>query len=141
MGIRMETRILLIPVIFGIFPIDLTTEATSATTAPSGARSSALGLRLGLLLLLLHQQSIQVQGIGQNVVANVATTNGERIEVDWVLALDGHLDLLQVSVHTDVDSSDGAHNDGSILQLNGDGFRGKPHQKFDQFHHLCYEFT
>ena len=61
--------------------------------------------------------------------STVAGTHRHRVEADRVFALERHLDLLQVRVHGDVDTSDSAVADGAVLELDGHRLVGQLHQK------------
>jgi len=51
-----------------------------------------------------------------------------------VPTLESHLNALQVSVHADIDTCDGALHDGAILELDRNRLICKFHQKANELH-------
>jgi hypothetical protein len=47
---------------------------------------------------------------------------------------DGHFDILQEGVHFDIDAIDGPHDDGTILEFDGDSLVLQFHQESYQLH-------
>lgn len=115
------------------------TAATAATAAASRRTSTACAVRLlaGLVLGLgriVDEQGVEGQAVGQDKVADGAAAQVHGVEGDGVLALGGHLDVAQGSVHLRRDGSDGAVNDGAVLQLNGHRLIGAFHQEPNELH-------
>jgi len=56
------------------------------------------------------------------------------IQAHWVPALQRHLNALQVGVHADIDTCDGALHNGAILELDGHRLVCELHQKANELH-------
>ena len=83
----------------------------TASSAPSPAAAPCPGCApatlgsVGLGLLgVVHQQGVQVQRVGQDVVADVVASHRETVQVDGVLALERHLHRFEVRVHAHVNA-------------------------------------
>ena len=78
------------------------TTTTSATTRPATAPAAALCLLAGLILGLggvIHEQSVEGQAVGKDVITDCGATNVDGIERDRVAALGRHLDGSEGGVH------------------------------------------
>jgi len=95
--------------------------SSSPATAPTPAAPASAPTHGGRHPLLhqlwrvIHQQRIEVDAVRQNVVTDVATADGECVQAHGLFALERHLHLLEVRVHGDIDTSDGAIHYGSVL--------------------------
>ena len=109
-------------------------------SSAGGARGSLLLLLLGLetrLLVLslvsrravVDEQRVDGEGLRQDVVADVRSSHGELVELDGVLALNGHLNVAEVRVHSDVHSDDRAAHERAVLELERDRPVLQLHQK------------
>lgn len=87
------------------------TTTTSATTRPATAPAAAFCLLAGLILGLggvIHEQSVEGQAVGEDVITDCGATNVDGIERDRVAALGGHLDGSEGGVHLRRDGCDRA---------------------------------
>lgn len=91
--------------------------ATAATTA-SVCFLAGLVLRLGGVV---HEQSIERQAVGEDVVADCGATDVDGVERDGVTALGGHLDGSEGGVHLRGDGGNGAVENGAWIELVGLG--------------------
>ena len=57
-----------------------------------------------LLRSVFDEQRVQIQRLGQLEVTDVAAADGEAVQAHGVVPLSGHLGVLQVGVHADVDA-------------------------------------
>ena len=92
------------------------TTTTSATTRPATAPAAALCLLAGLILGLggvIHEQSVEGQAVGKDVITDCGATNVDGIERDRVAALGRHLDCAQARVHLRRDGRNGSVEDCS----------------------------
>ena len=112
--------------------------AASASAAPAPAHSAAAAspaaaaapvARGPLLGPVVHQEGLQGEVVGQQVVADVVAPDAEGLQADGVAVLEGHLDALHVGGHGDVDAGDGAADLGAVLQLQGHRLVTKLHQE------------
>ena len=78
----------------------------------------------------------QGQSLREDVVPDVVPSDGESIQLDWVTVLQCHLDGLEVSVHGNINTCDGAVHLSPVLQLDGDCLMTEFHQEPDKFHFL-----
>lgn len=88
-----------------------TTRTASATSGPATAPAAAVCLLAGLVLGLggvIHEQGVERQAVGEDVITDCRTTNVDGIQRNGVAALGGHLDGAEGGVHLRGDRCDGA---------------------------------
>lgn len=51
---------------------------------------------------LLHQQSLKIDAVGKDIIANIVTPQTEMIKSHWILPLHSQFHCLQMCVHTDI---------------------------------------
>ena len=115
----------------------------SISLAPAPAaterRASATGHDfLWFLWGVVDQQRVERQRVGQDVVADGVAADRQGVE-EHGLALDGHLDGLEVCVHEHVNADDGALHQSLVFELHGDGLVGALCQEARQFHGRNYK--
>ena len=91
--------------------------------------SSRILRRLLLRVVQVHQKSVQVQVIGQEVVPDRGPPHAEMVIRLRLSPLGRHLHLLQVRIHRDVDPSDGPRHHRAVLQLDRDGLVAELHEE------------
>lgn len=102
-------------------------DSTAATTTSSR--------RLGLDLdRVLNEERVKRQTVGENHVPDIVSAQRDVFHGDGVLALERHLDVLEMSVHLHVASRHCALANCSIFQFDHNGLVGQLHQKSDQLH-------
>ena len=105
-------------------------EITSYKNLPDGL--VLFGLADGLLLDLggvVNEEGLKLEALGQKEVADVVAADRKVVQRHGFLALDGQLDCAEVGVHGHVDAGDGAHDNGTVLELNGDGLVVELHEE------------
>ena len=50
----------------------------------------------------------QWQSVREDVVSDVVSSDGQLVQRDWITVLQGHPDLFEVSVHSNINTRDGA---------------------------------
>jgi hypothetical protein len=105
---------------------------TSASSSPHCFPSS------GFLDLhtrsIINKKSVEIQTVRENVVSDIVATNTEMVKCDRVFPSQRQLHCLQMSIHADVHTCDGAMHYSSILQLYRHRLIVKLHQKPDELH-------
>jgi len=119
-----------------VLPARRRTTATPATASASTAQSRWPGVCLLCLDLgsVIDKKCVQVERIGQYVVADVVPAEANMVQAYRVPSLKSHLNALQVSIHADINTCDGALHDGAILELDRNRLIGKFHQKANELH-------
>jgi hypothetical protein len=88
-----------------------TTTTAPATSGPATAPAAAVCLLASLVLGLggvIHEQGIERQAVGKNVIADCRAANVDGIQRNGVTALGGHLDGSEGGVHLRGDRCNGA---------------------------------
>lgn len=100
------------------------TAPTAATTAPASSATTAttasVCLLAGLVLWLgsiVHEQGIERQTVGEDVVADCGATDVDGVEGERIAALGGHLDGAEGGVHLGRDRRNGAVKNGAWMDL------------------------
>lgn len=99
----------------------------SSSASPTSSHCFSL-LRLDLGLNV-HQQGIKWEAVWKDKVANVVATNTEGLQLGGLSVLKGHLHCLQVSVHANIHTCNGAMDLSSIFEFNGHSLMTELHQK------------
>lgn len=116
---------------------------TSTTTAPHPSApaaathlSSSAALHLPLLGSwgIVDEQSVERQGVGQDIVADVVTTDTEGVQLLRVSVFHCHLHSLQMGVHADVHTCNCPMNLCAIFQLNRHRLMTQFHKKPNKLH-------
>merc|ERR1719510_493141 len=77
---------------------DLAPSSSPTPAAPAQATASrGAGLRF-LFRGVVDEEGVEVEAVRQDHVPDVVPANGESFQVDWVLALQGHLHVFEVRV-------------------------------------------
>lgn len=96
--------------------LEATTAATATTTAPATSATSTtatptIRLLSGLILGLggvVHQQSVEGQAVGKDVVSDSRATDVDGVQGYRITALGSHLYCSEGGVHLRRDGGDGA---------------------------------
>lgn len=105
--------------------------ATSSSSA-SASRGHNLPLLSSLQISLwpvIHQEGIQRKGFGEDHVADLVATHGDAVVMDGFTGASSQLGVLHVNVHLGIDTSDGAMDDGTVLEFNRNRLIADLHQE------------
>jgi len=110
------------------------TAACTAGGSAASASASSASAAATLLGSVVDQQRVQRKRVRQDVIPNVGSSDGERVEILRFLVLDGHLDLLEMRVHGHVDSGHRPVDLSPVLQLDRHSLMTQLHQETNELH-------
>jgi hypothetical protein len=117
--------------------VQLASTSTPSATAPASSSPhwfSSSGLLDLHTRSIINKKSIKIQTVRENVVSDVVATNTKMVKCHRIFSSQCQLHSLQMCVHADVHTCDGAMHYGAILQFYGNRLVVELHKKPDELH-------
>merc|ERR1711868_240916 len=87
--------------------------ATSASTVTGTSTATSFWT-------IINEKCVQWNRVWKDVVTDIISTNGQSIQLLWFTTLDSELDIFQMSIHANINTSNGSNDLSTIFKFNGD---------------------